>query len=220
MTRQSLDMVLPLIRNPSRYLGSEINAMGKDQAQVKLRIALAFPDLYEVGMSHIGIQILYHILNARKDTAAERVFSPGLDLEAELRQRRIPLSSLETQTPLSGFDIIGFSLLYELNFTNILTILDLSHIPFYAKDRDHTHPFVVAGGPCAFNPEPVADFFDAMVIGDGEVAVVELAETWLQWKEAAGDREQLLKEWSRLKGVYVPSFFDPKENEAGLQVLT
>ncbi|MDY6987360.1 MAG: TIGR03960 family B12-binding radical SAM protein [Thermodesulfobacteriota bacterium] len=220
MNRQSLDMVLPLIRNPSRYLGSEINAIRKDPAKVRLRFALAFPDLYEVGMSHVGIQILYHILNARKEIAAERVFAPGLDLEAELRERQIPLSSLETQTPLSGFDIIGFSLLYELNFTNILTILDRSNIPFYATDRDHTHPFVVAGGPCTFNPEPLADFFDAMVIGDGEVAVVELADAWLKWKEAAGDREQLLREWSRVRGVYVPSFFDPQENKAGLQVLT
>ncbi|MDY6837899.1 MAG: TIGR03960 family B12-binding radical SAM protein [Thermodesulfobacteriota bacterium] len=220
MNRQSLDIVLPLIRNPSRYLGSEINAIRKDPAQVRLRFALAFPDLYEVGMSHVGIQILYHVLNARKEMAAERVFAPGLDLEAELRARHIPLSSLETRTPLSDFDIIGFSLLYELNFTNILTILDLSHIPFYAKDRDHTHPFVVAGGPCAFNPEPVAEFFDAMLIGDGEVAVLELAETWLKWKEAQGDREQLLREWSRIRGVYVPSFFDPQENKAGLQVLT
>jgi radical SAM family uncharacterized protein/radical SAM-linked protein len=213
-------MLLPLIRNPSHYLGSEINAVQKDPAQVKLRFALAFPDLYQVGMSHVGIQILYHILNARKEVAAERVFAPGLDLEAQLRARHIPLFSLETRTLLSNFDIIGFSLLYELNFTNILTILDLSHIPFFAKDRDHTHPFVVAGGPCAFNPEPVADFFDAMVIGDGEVAVVELAKTWLKWKEGGGDRDQLLRQWSRIKGLYVPSFFDPVENKGGLQLLT
>jgi radical SAM family uncharacterized protein/radical SAM-linked protein len=220
MNRQSLEAVLPLVRHPSHYLGSEINAIRKDPAHVRLRFALAFPDLYEVGMSHVGIQILYHILNSREDMAAERVFAPGLDLEAELRAKNIPLCTLETQTPLSDFHIVGFSLLYELNFTSVLNILDLSGIPLYSKDRDTSHPFIIAGGPCSFNPEPLADFFDAMVIGDGEVAVIELAEAWLRWKEGGGHREQLLKEWSHVQGVYVPSFFEAHKDPKGRQVLT
>ncbi len=220
MNRQSLEEILPLVRHPSHYLGSEINATQKDPGKVRLRVALAFPDLYEVGMSHVGIQILYHVLNLREDIAAERVFAPGVDLEAELRGRNTPLCSLESHTPLSYFDLIGFSLLYELNFTNILTVLNLGGIPLYSKDRDSTHPFVVAGGPCTFNPEPLADFFDAMVVGDGEEVILDLADTWLEWKDAGGDRQQLLQRWSGLQGVYVPSFFESRTDPKGLQVLT
>ncbi|MBW1859923.1 MAG: B12-binding domain-containing radical SAM protein, partial [Deltaproteobacteria bacterium] len=168
MSRQSLEEILPLVQNPSHYLGTEINALKKDPGTIRLRFALAFPDLYDIGTSHVGIQILYHILNAREGVAAERVFAPGRDLEARMRDEGCPICSLESRTPLSAFDIIGFSLLYELNFTNILTMLDLSGVPFYSRDRDASHPFIIAGGPCTFNPEPLADFFDAMVIGDGE----------------------------------------------------
>jgi radical SAM family uncharacterized protein/radical SAM-linked protein len=171
-------------------------------------------------MSHLGIQILYHILNTRNEIAAERVFAPGRDLEARMRGNGAPLCSLETATPLSGFDIIGFSLLYELNFTNILTMLDLSGQPFYARDRDASLPLIIAGGPCTFNPEPLADFFDAIVVGDGEEVIVELADTWLKWKDAGGDREDILKRWSRLRGVYVPSFFEADKDTHGFQVLT
>jgi len=220
MSRQSLQEILPLIRQPSHYLGNEINTIRKEPHNVRLRFALAFPDLYQVGMSYMGIQILYNILNAREEIAAERVFAPGVDLEERLREDRVPLSSLESGTPISNFDIIGFSLLYELNFTNILTILDLSGIPFYAGDRNPSHPFVVAGGPCTFNPEPLADFFDAMVVGDGEEVVLELTEAWLEWKDAGGDREALLKKWSRIKGVYVPSFFEADVDPKGFQVVT
>ncbi|MBW2020945.1 MAG: TIGR03960 family B12-binding radical SAM protein [Deltaproteobacteria bacterium] len=220
MPRQSLEEILPLVQRPSHYLGTEINACRKDSEKIQLRFALAFPDLYEVGMSHMGIQILYHILNARQAIAAERVFAPGVDLEARLRASQTPLCSLESGTPLSAFDIVGFSLLYELNFTNILTILDLSGIPFYARDRDGSHPFVIAGGPCTFNPEPLADFFDAMVVGDGEGIILELADAWLAWKGSGADREALLKVWSRLQGVYVPSFFRTDINAKGLQVIT
>ncbi len=220
MPRQSLQEILPLVQHPSHYLGTEINALRKDPEKIRLRFALAFPDLYEIGMSHLGIQILYHILNARQAIAAERVFAPGVDLEARLRVGSIPLCSLEGGIPLSDFDIVGFSLLYELNFTNILMMLDLSGIPFYARDRDESHPFVIAGGPCTFNPEPLSDFFDAMVVGDGELVVVELADAWLAWKDSGADREALLKTWSGLEGVYVPSFFRPDTDSNGLQVVT
>jgi radical SAM family uncharacterized protein/radical SAM-linked protein len=156
------------------------------------------------------LQILYHILNEQDQVAAERVYAPGSDLAAQMTSAGIPLSSLETGTSLSGFDIIGFSLLYEMNYTNVLMMLDLAGIPFYAADRDNSHPLIIAGGPCTVNPEPVADFFDAMVIGDGESVIVEMARTWMVWKDGGGlDKNSLLHEWSQIEGVYVPSFFQP-----------
>ena len=202
--------ILGLVEHPSRYLGTEINSIRKDPSSVRLRIALAFPDMYEIGTSHFGIQILYHKLNAHKDILAERVFAPAPDMEDCLRNTEIPLLSMETRLPLSRFDIVGFSLLYELNFTNILTILDLAGIPFFAAQRDHSHPIVIAGGPCTANPEPVADFFDAMVIGDGENVIMEMSRIWLEWKEDGNaNRENLLKLWSHIAGVYIPVFFTP-----------
>jgi len=211
---------LTTIEKPSRYLGSEINAVRKDPNRVKLRVALAFPDLYEIGTSHFGLQILYHILNRRPEIAAERVFAPALDMEAHLRQTGGLLFSLESHTPLERFDIVGFSLLYELNYTNVLTMLELGGIPWLAAERDSCHPFVIAGGPCTCNPEPIADFFDAMVVGDGEEVMVEMARTWLEWKESgAADRQSLLKRWSGLEGVYVPSFFEPSYDASGLQTV-
>ena len=196
---------LSLISKPVRYLGQEFNSIKKDPAQVRLRFCLAFPDAYEVGMSHLGIQILYHILNGRGETSCERVFAPWVDMEKVLREKGIPLSSLESSTPLSQFDILGFSLQYELCFTNVLNMLDLSHIPLLSKDRDERFPLIIAGGPTAFNPAPVADFFDAIVIGDGEEVVLEICDLVLQWKEAKRRKEDLLKPLSQLEGVHVPS---------------
>ncbi|MBC2716806.1 MAG: TIGR03960 family B12-binding radical SAM protein [Desulfobacteraceae bacterium] len=210
MKNQSIKDILPLIEKPSRYLGNEKNSVKKDIESISLHIALAFPDLYEIGMSHFGLQILYHILNEQVHVAAERVYAPGSDLAAYIKSAGISLSSLETGTPLSGFDIIGFSLLYEMNYTNVLMMLDLAGIPFYASDRDVSHPIIIAGGPCTVNPEPVADFFDAMVIGDGESVVVEMARTWMAWKNSGGrDKISLLKDWAKIEGVYIPSFFQP-----------
>ncbi|MCX8117334.1 MAG: TIGR03936 family radical SAM-associated protein [Desulfobacterota bacterium] len=196
---------LPLVSKPVRYLGREINAIQKDPSEVKLRFCLAFPDVYEVGMSHLGLQILYHVLNTRKEIACERVFAPWTDMERILRQKEAPLTSLESSLPLRQFDILGFSLQYELCFTNLLNILDLSGIPFYSKDRDERFPLVIAGGPTVFNPEPVADFLDAVVIGDGEEVSLEICDLVLTWKEAGGKKEDLLKALSKVKGVYVPS---------------
>ena len=215
-----IDDLLPFVEKPSRYLGSEINIIKKDHSQVKLRFALAFPDLYEIGTSHFGMQILYHILNADPDIAAERVFAPGVDMEALLRNTGQSLFSLESRAPLRRFDIIGFSLLYELNFTNVLTILDLANIPFLAADRDHSHPLIIAGGPCTCNPEPMADFFDAMVVGDGENVIKQMTTEWLQWKnDDPDDRGSLLQRWSQIGGVYIPSFFDPQFDDRGFQTL-
>ncbi len=215
-----IDDLLPFVEKPSRYLGSEINIIKKDHRQVKLRFALAFPDLYEIGTSHFGMQILYHILNANPDIVAERVFAPAVDMDALLRNTGQPLFSLESRLPLNRFDIIGFSLLYELNYTNVLTILDLANIPFRAADRDHSHPLIIAGGPCTCNPEPMADFFDAMVVGDGENVIKKMASEWLQWeKDEPGDKGSLLQKWSQIEGIYIPSLFDPQFDDNGFQSL-
>ena len=218
MSKRTIQDILSLVEMPSRYLGSEINAINKGRKKAKLRVALAFPDLYEIGTSHFGLQILYHILNNHREILAERVFAPAADMAAQLRFSNIPLTSLESQTPLNRFDIIGFSLLYELNYTNILTILELSRIPFFAKQRDETFPLVIGGGPCTSNPEPMAEYFDALVVGDGEDVIVEMAMIWLAWKTAGdNDKEALLRSWSAVEGVYVPAFFTPVIDSNGYQ---
>lgn len=198
---------LSLVSKPVRYLGKEINSIRKNPAEVRLKFCLAFPDVYEVGMSHLGIQILYHVLNRKEGIACERAFAPWVDMEKVLREKNIPLSSLESSTPLHEFDILGFSLQYELCFTNVLNMLDLSNIPLFSKERDERFPIVIAGGPTAFNPAPMADFFDAMVIGDGEEIVLEICNLALQWKEAKTRKEDLLRSLSQLDGVYVPSLY-------------
>ena len=200
-----LKELLSLVSRPVRYLGSEINSIKKDPSEVKLKFCLAFPDVYEVGMSHLGFQILYHILNGREGIACERVFAPWVDMEQVLREKKVPLASLESSTPLHQFDILGFSLQYELCYTNVLNMLDLSRIPLLAGDRDDRFPLIIAGGPTTFNPAPVADFFDAFVIGDGEEVVLEIGDLALRWKEANGKKEDLLRSLSQLEGVYVPS---------------
>lgn len=220
MTLNSIDDILPLVEKPSRYLGSETNAIKKDLHSAALRFALVFPDLYEIGTSHFGLQILYHILNSHPDIAAERVFAPGLDMESHLRSSDLPLFSLESHAPVDQFDIIGFSLLYELNFSNVLNLLDLAGLPFRTDQRNDSHPLIIAGGPCTCNPEPMADFFDAMVVGDGERVIVELAESWLQWKSAGPvDKHDLLKQWAAIEGVYIPAFFEMRKNSRGVKTL-
>ena len=220
MSIKTFQDILPLIEQPSRYLGSEINTIKKDPGKIKLNFALVFPDLYEIGTSHFGLQILYSILNKKKEMSAERVFAPGADMEAHLRSADIPIMSLETKRPLQKFDIIGFSLLYELNYTNILNILDLAKIPFLSRQRDDSHALIIAGGPCTCNPEPVADFFDAMVIGDGESVILEIADAWVEWKENFnGGKESLLRKLSKIEGVYVPSFFKAEYDRCGFQTL-
>ncbi|MCJ7618199.1 MAG: TIGR03960 family B12-binding radical SAM protein [Desulfobacterales bacterium] len=220
MNIKSIQDILPLVEKPSCYLGTEINCIKKDKNKIKLSIALVFPDLYEIGTSHLGLHILYHILNSHEEIAAERVFVPGTDMEAYLRSSDIPLMSLESKTPLKDFDIIGFSLLYELNYTNVLNILDLAKIPFFSSERDSSYPLIIAGGPCACNPEPVADFFDAIVIGDGEDVIMEMSSSWLKWKEGANkEKDSLYKMWADIQGVYIPSFFEPTFDKSGFQIL-
>lgn len=197
--------LLSLVSKPSRYVGQEINSIRKDLSSVKLKFCLAFPDVYEVGMSHLGIQILYSLLNQRKEIACERVFAPWIDMEKLLKEKGIPLSSLESSLPLSQFDVVGFSLQYELSFTNVLNMLELSHLPLLSKDRDERFPLIIAGGPTSFNPLPVADFFDAFVIGEGEEIILELSDLVIQWKTSGGKKDELLKNLSQIEGVYVPS---------------
>ncbi len=202
-----LERALRNVQKPGRYVGGEWNAVNKNPDLVKIKVGLVFPDLYEIGMSHIGQKILYSLLNRSPSVLAERVFAPWPDFEKELRQRDIPLFSLENRLPLSRFDVLGFSLLYELNYSNILTILDLGKIPFLAAERNMEFPLVIAGGPAAFNPEPVADLFDLFLIGDGEEAVFEILDVYIALKGQTDNKEAVLKELMKVDGVYVPALY-------------
>ena len=210
-----LDTLLPLVRKPSRYLGNEFNVVKKEWDRAGLRLALVFPDLYEIGMSHHGLQILYRIINARADLLAERVYAPDTDMEALLRQRRIPLFSLESRRPLARFDLVGITLPYELCYTNILTILELGQIPFRAQDRDGSHPLILGGGSGSLNPEPVAEFFDAILLGDGEEAIIEIADLLLAAKKEGCPRPEVLERLAGVAGLYVPAFFKPVHDRTG-----
>ncbi len=196
------------IEKPGRYLGHESNACCKHFDNARVRFALAFPDVYEVGLSHLGIQILYHRLNRLDGVLADRVYTPWPDYEKRLRKSSEPLRALETQRPLGDFDFVGFSLQYELSYTNILTMLDLAGIPIRAADRDSRHPWVIAGGPCAFNPEPLAEVFDLVVLGEAEEVLEELAALYTQWQDQGRSRQEFLEQVRTLPGIYVPDFFD------------
>ncbi len=200
---------LSRVQRPTRYGGREINAIYKDPRAVALRVALLFPDLYEVGMSHLGLGLLYDILNRQEDIWAERAYAPAPDLEAELRGRGLPLASLESGLALGKFDLVGISLQYELSYTNLLNMLDLGGIPLLAADRAPADPVVLGGGPAACNPEPVAPFFDALVLGDGEEVILELAAAIKAWKAARGTRRELWRALEEIEGVYVPALFEP-----------
>ncbi|HRT69763.1 MAG TPA: TIGR03960 family B12-binding radical SAM protein [Syntrophales bacterium] len=200
-----LEDILPFVERPGRYLGGEVNSRTGDRTACRLSFALCFPDVYEVAMSHLGIQILYAVLNDHRGVCAERFFAPWPDMEEAMRGKGIPLCSLESRTPLSSFDVIGFSLQYELAYTNVLNMLDLGGIPLYARDRKEGCPLVIAGGPCAFNPLPVAPFFDAFVIGEGEEVVTEVADALMKAGEKGGGRSERLAAIAALEGVYVPA---------------
>ncbi len=197
--------ILPFVSRPSRYLGGEYNAIHKDPSQVRLKVALAFPDAYEIGMSHLGLKILYHILNSHPQVLAERVFAPWIDAEILHRKKGILLSSQESGLPLSSFDILGFTLQYELSYTNLLNMLELSGIPFRRAERGEGFPLVIAGGPCALNPEPLADFVDLFVVGEAEEAILEIAEEFLSWKGSGQAREALMERLGHCPGIYSPA---------------
>ncbi len=203
-------MLLSRVVKPARYTDGEWNAVHKDPAAVRARMVFVYPDVYEVGMSHLGLQILYHVLNSHDDFLAERAFAPWPDMEQELRRRNLSLTSLESKTPLGEFDAIGITLPYELTYSNLLNVLDLAGVPLRAADRSESDPLVIGGGPGAVNPEPLADFFDAILIGEGEEAIVEIAEA-----AAIGNRREALAKLAAIPGVYVPSTYDPSFHGAG-----
>jgi len=207
------DEILPRVTKPARYTGGEFNAVRKEHSEVDVTFALAFPDTYEIGMSNLGVRILYHVLNKREDTVAERVFAPWVDMQSEMRQHGLPLFALESRTPIKDFDIIGFSLGYELTYTNVLDMLDLAGIPVLSSGRDSRYPLVIAGGCCAFNPEPMADFIDAFVIGEGEAVIHEIIDIFKQHRADAKD--VLLKALAQIPGVYVPSLYEVSYNSDG-----
>lgn len=209
--------VLQSVAKPARYTGGEVNAVHKDHASVKCTFALSMPDVYEVGMSNLGLKILYEVLNERDDTAAERVYAPWLDMEEAMRQRNIPLYALESFEPVRDFDFVGFSLQYEMIYTNVLNMLDLAGIPLYSSERGEDDSFVVGGGPCVYNVEPVADFFDFFIIGEGEEVLNEIVDTFIAWKESnrPNGRRGLLTQLAKLDGIYVPSFYEAKYSDDG-----
>ncbi len=210
--RVELDKILPFVKKPGRYSGGELGAVCKDWHQVPLRFCLIFPDLYEIGMSHHGLQILYHLINNEENFLAERCYAPDLDMEKLLHEHGIPLFSLESRRPLMDFDILGITLPYELCYTNILTILDRAGLPWLAKDRvdKDEYPLIIGGGSCSFNPEPVADFFDAIVIGDGEEAIIEMGRVVLAAKDEGVGKQEILARLAEISGIYVPCFFEPE----------
>jgi radical SAM family uncharacterized protein/radical SAM-linked protein len=211
----SFEQDLSQIEKPTRYLGGELNSITKDLSTVDLRFALAFPDTYEVGMSHVGSAILYHVLNDQEWIAAERVYAPWPDMEAYLRENSQPLASLENHLPLGEFDVVGFTLQYELSYSNILNMMNLAGIPLRRTDRTDAHPLIIAGGPCAYNPEPISDFIDCVLIGDGEEATIEICTAIRDSKQLGESRTALLDRLSRIVGVYIPSLFDVSYNDDG-----
>jgi radical SAM family uncharacterized protein len=208
----NLDDMLYQVSKPARYTGGEWNSIVKDWRATPIRVALAFPDVYEIGMSNLALPILYKILNDQPDVLAERVYAPWIDMETLLRQHNTPLFSLETKHPLADFDIIGFSLGYELTYTNVLNMLDLAKIPLFSHQRKNSQPLIIAGGSCALNPEPMADFIDLFITGEAEEAILKLLEAFRAYKN---NKKQLLREASSLPGVYVPSLYEVTYNKDG-----
>lgn len=209
------DEVLLTIQQPARYIGGEINSVIKDPSKVDIRFAMCFPDVYEIGMSHLGIQILYDMFNRREDVYCERVYSPWTDLDQIMREKKIPLFAVESQDPIRDFDFLGITLQYEMCYTNILQILDLSGIPLHAEERTWDDPIVIGGGPCTYNPEPIAPFFDLFYMGEGEVVYFELLDRYKEIKKKGGSRLEFMEEAAKIPGIYVPAFYDVTYREDG-----
>ena len=209
------DEILMTIDKPARYIGNEINSVVKDTSKVDIRFAMCFPDVYEIGMSHLGIQILYDMFNKREDTWCERVYSPWPDLHEIMKEKQIPLFGLESQEPIKNFDFLAMTLQYEMCYTNILQILDLSQIPLRSKDRTDKDPLVIGGGPCSYNPEPIADFFDIFYIGEGETRYDDLFDLYKQMKKNGKSRQEMLHEIAKIPGMYVPSLYTVSYKEDG-----
>ena len=210
------DEVLLTIEKPARYIGNEINMVVKDPEEMDVRFCMCFPDVYEIGMSHLGIQILYDMFNQREDTYCERVYSPWPDLDQIMREKKIPLFALESQQPIKDFDFLGITLQYEMCYTNILQILDLAQIPIYASERGEGDPIVIGGGPCSYNPEPIADFFDIFYIGEGETVYFQMLDLYKEVKNNGGTREQFLERAAaEIEGFYIPKFYQAEYKADG-----
>ncbi len=216
MTETALnDEILLKVDKPARYIGNEVNMVKKNPVDVDIRFAICFPDVYEIGMSHLGIQILYDMFNQREDVYCERVYSPWPDLHGILKEKGIPLFALESQEPVKSFDFLGITIQYEMCYTNILQILDLSQIPMAAGERTKDHPFIIGGGPCVYNPEPLADFFDLFYIGEGETVYDRLFACYKEWKFSSRTRREFLLEAAKIPGIYVPSLYEVSYKEDG-----
>lgn len=215
MIKDKLDKILLKVQKPSRYIGGEVNSVIKDKSKVDLRYAFCFPDTYDIGMSHLGMKILYSLKNSKPNYWCERVFMPLPDMEEEMRKNDIPLYGLESFDPIKDFDFIGFTLQYELCYTNVLSMLDLAGLPVYSKDRKDMFPIVMGGGPCVCNAEPIADFFDLFVLGEGEEVNLELMELALSFKKNGGTKQEFLEKAAQIEGVYVPSLYEVSYNDDG-----
>ena len=214
MLREKIEKHLLSVQKPSRYIGGESGSIVKHKSEVDVRFAFCFPDTYEIGMSHLGIKILYSLINERENYWCERVFAPGVDFEEIMRKNDIPLYALESLEPVKDFDFIGFTMQYEMSYTNVLNMLDLAHVPVWAKDRGNDlAPLVVAGGPCVCNPEPLADFFDLFILGEGEEVNLELMDLYNQHKKKGSTRQEFLKDAAQIKGIYVPSLYNVQYND-------
>ena len=213
------DDILLNIEKPARYIGGEVNAVMKEKeleaGEIAVRFAMCFPDVYEIGMSHLGIQILYDMFNRREDVWCERVYSPWMDLDKIMREQDLPLFTLESQDPVRSFDFLGITIQFEMCYTNILQILELSHIPLHSSDRTLEDPFVIGGGPCTYNPEPLAEFFDLFYIGEGETVYDELLDAYKEWKVSGRSRTEFLERAAQIEGIYVPSFYEAEYHEDG-----
>ncbi len=209
------DEILLQVEKPARYIGNEINMVTKDKENIDVRFGMCFPDVYEIGMSHLGIQILYDMFNRREDVWCERVYSPWPDLDKIMREQQIPLFGLESQEPVKDFDFLGITIQYEMCYTNILQVLDLSQIPIYTKDRTWEHPIVIGGGPCTYNPEPLADFFDLFYIGEGETIYFDLIDLYKTMRAEGKSRQEFIKEAGKMEGIYAPSMYEVTYNEDG-----
>ena len=210
-----IERLLLNVQKPVRYIGGEYGAVMKKASEVDVRFAFLFPDTYEVGMSHLGMRILYHIINQRPDSWCERVFTPWVDMAEQMRANEIPLFTLESRTPVREYDLLGITLQYEMSFTNILESLDLAGIPLRSADRGEGYPFIICGGPCAFNPEPLAPFVDLVALGDGENETNELIDLYRDWKRSGAPREDFLRRAAGIEGIYVPSLYDVRYNPDG-----
>ena len=209
------DEILLKISQPARYIGGEVNMVKKDPSKVAVRFAMCFPDVYEIGMSHLGIQILYDMFNRRDDVYCERVYSPWMDLDPIMREQKIPLFAVESQDPIKKFDFLGITIQYEMCYTNILQVLELSQIPLHAEDRTEEDPIVIGGGPCTYNPEPIAPFFDLFYMGEGEVVYFDLIDRYKEIKARGGSRKEFLEQAAQIPGIYVPAFYDVSYKEDG-----